>query len=493
MKGIQKATRLLLVLLALSMMLSTFAACSVEDDGSGEESGDTIKTNENNGPVYVDDNIPDGLNFGDDFLVLSSNNQKSHYWAAEDDVTPVGQALYKRNETVESRLGIAIQWDHQPCSSSSAKEKDAFVQKAETDISAGTSYDCVVSYNLLPYRLAAKGLAVNLKDTTYIDLDMPYWPDEFLDNMLYKDQIYALVDNASVGTVTNLSCIFFNNDLIEAKGLENPYDLVANNEWTIPKLKELIKDTYDDVDGDGEDADKDIYGLCTSTTPRLTCWYYGAGLRFSNFDAEGTLTLNTDVESTTNKLEAIVDLFSTRDSLTVDTSQYVMFKEERVYFYLSIISMCTSMVNAGLEINYGVAPIPKLTSAQPRYYTHVPNTHESWYLLKGVKDEDCSSAFIECMASEAYRQVNEVFFENCVKLRYAPDERLADMYDLIRESITFDFVYVYGDVIGWQINNGIHNCIKNPKKYQWATVWGEIKEPMATKFQTILDVYEKNQ
>ena len=510
MKGIQKITRLLLILLALAMMLSAFAACATEDDGDvtatdGDGDGDSTKPVndgfQQGGPWdgweldengYIKDRLPEDMNFEDEFVILATSNQKSHFWADETDVTPVGQAIYKRNETVADRLGIVLEWNMQPTGSSSSAEKNAFVSLAEADIKSGNEIDCVVSYNLLPYRLAGKGLALNLKSTDNLDLEAPWWPQEFTSSMMYKDQLYALVDNASVGTLTNLSCIFFNNELLEAKHIQSPYELVKNNEWTVPKLKELIKDTYEDFNADGQEDKGDIYGLCTSTAARVTCWYYGVGLRFSNINENGELILNTDVETTTAKIDALVDMFSTKDSCVTDTKQYIMFEEERVYFYLCVVSMATHMVNNNVEIDYGVAPQPKLNSEQTRYYTHVPNTHEAWYLLSGTKNPDCSSAFIECMASEAYRQVNQVFFEETIKLRYAPGEELSDMYDLIRESITFDFVYLYGDVIGWDINTGIRNCIVTPTSYQWATVWAGIKDSMNTKFQTVLDVYEQN-
>jgi maltose-binding protein MalE len=354
----------------------------------------------------------------------------------------------------------------------------------------------VVAYNLNPYALANKGYLVNLKDTTNLNLEAPWWPEEFLSSMLYKDQIYALVDNASVGTVTNLSCIFFNNDLLEAKQLESPYDLVNKNEWTIPKLKELIKDTYEDKNGNGSaegGTGGDLYGLVTSTAARITCWYYAAGLRFSSINEQGELIFNNDVEDATRRIEAIVDLFSGGDALVNEPkTQYIMFKEELAYFYLSNVSLASNMVNNNVNINYGVAPNPKLDSDQTRYYTHVPNTHDAWYLLKGIKDEECSSAFLEAMASEAYRKVNPVFFETNLKIRYAPDENLAQMYDIIRESITFDFVYLYGSVMGTDINTGIRNCIQNPDTYKWATVWAGIKDSMNTKFQQVLDTYDQN-
>lgn len=494
MKSAQKLTRLLLLLLALAMVISTFAACATEDDEivstedstQGSVSGDEYDDNlDENG--YEKDDIPEGLNFGDEFKILSAENQKNHHWREETDDSTVGKAIFKRNQTVEDRLGITFVWDHQPCFKDA--DKSAFAQMVVTDADGGHEIDGVVAYNLVPYRVANLGLCENLADTTYINLEKPWWPKEYLSTMMYKDQIFALVDNASVGTLTNLSAVFFNNTMLENKGIESPYDLYDRNEWTLAKLKELTTDTYEDKNADGKkDVAIDVFGVMTSTAARITCWYYGAGIRFSNME-NGELVLVDDVEYISNRIAAITDLFGANDNMLTDKSQYVAFNEERVYFYLCVLSQCTNMVNNNLDINYGVAPNPKFDSAQDRYYTHIPNTHDAWFFPKGVKDADCSSAFIEAMASESYRQVNYVFFETNLKVRYAPDERLAGMYDLIRDSITFDFCYIYKEVTGTNLDNELRACITSPQAYNWATKWAGIKDSVKSQFDDILAVY----
>ena len=94
------------------------------------------------------------------------------------------------------------------------------------------------------------------------------------------------------------------------------------------------------------------------------------------------------------------------------------------------------------------------------------------------------------MASEAYRQVNDVFFETNLKLRYAPDDRLANMYDLVRESISFDFLYVYKNILAKDCDSYLRNAIEKPDKYNWSTSWAEIGTSVTTDFQKILDTYE---
>lgn len=490
MKTISKVTRLLVFALALCMLLSLFAACQ----NKGKEEAKSTKPQETedqnldeNG--YWKDYVPE-LNYGVTFQLLAAETQKAHFYAEEEATTNVEKAIFSRNSKVEERLNVEIEWNMMPCFAEA--DKQTFAKTVETDAMSDRALDAVVTYNLVPYRLADKGLCANLAATPYIDLTQPWWPTEYLDTMLYKGQIFALVDNASVGTLANLSCIFFNNDMIEDAGLESPYKLVEENNWTIATLRELSKGLYQDADNNGKKSDTDIYGVCTSTYARVTCWYYGAGIRFSQVNEDGDLELIAgDVEKIDAAVQEISGLFQTNDGLINEKAQYVMFEAERVYFYLCVLELCSDMVRKNLDINYGVAPNPKLNSAQEKYYTHLPNTHDAWFIPSTVENLEMSSAFVELMASESYRQVNEVYFETNLKIRYAPDERLAQMYDLIRESITFDFIYIYQDVIGGDCNNEIRNCIKTPTSYNWSSSWGKINTKLETNFQKVLDAYEE--
>ncbi len=489
--------RVAVLFLALCMATCVFAACTTAGTNPQASGGEANGTNP---PVTTEDlydangklkdTLPEDLNFDRTYKVLAVSGQKSHFYATEEDTDNVKRAVYQRNLTVEDRLGIEIEWDF-VAGSANNKEINAFVQKAESDYQSSGEYDSVISYNLVPYILANRGYCVNLADTEYIDLTGPWWPSVFMDRLLYKNQIFALVNSCGYGTLTNMTAIYFNNDLIDAKGIRSPYELVASNEWHAGTLKELIRDTYEDLNADGRQDATDLYGLCTSTNARLTCWYYGFGCRLTEIGADGQLILTANSDRLNTAIDTIVDLFSTKDSLLVDApSQYTMFMDERAIFYLSTLTISTKMVQNGLEINYGVAPIPKLNAEQDQYYTHVPNTHEAWFILSSAKDVDCSSAFIECMASEAYRQVNDVFFESNLKLRYAPDERLADMYDLVRDSITFDFLYVYKRILTNDCDNYIRKCIDSPASNRWTTTWASIGATVTSDFQKILDTYD---
>ena len=514
MKKTTLCVRLFLILLALSMMLSAFAACTTEDDGGNtatsgdgdaDGSGGSVMTDKHGNILdpdlydeqgFLKDSLGDDLNFSKELLVLSGKEQQWSLGSTDEmKGNVIGEAIYARNAMVEERLGITIKWDPQP--NFQGTDQTAFMQKLETDIKGVGAYDCVVSYNLLPYPLAMKGLLSNLANNDYIELEKPWWPAAYLDQILYKDQIYALVSASEKSSLENLSAIYFNNTLITDYKLESPYDLVKEDRWNVETLKEMIKDTYHDLNGNGEVDKNDQFGLSTSTNARLSSWYFGMGLKLVTRDANGELVLTAGDAKVGDTIDTILDLFSTKDSSLVDAlnsegslnNTFPMFTLGRAVFYLATLYMGEYCTSNNIVLNYGVAPMPKLNSDQTRYYTHMPNNHPVWYLPKSVKDFDCSSAFIECMASEAYRQVEPVYYENCVKLRYAPDERLGGMYDLIRDSITFDMNYVFRFYYSKDVDSHIRNCIANPTKYQWSSTWSSIKDLVEDDFQAIVDTY----
>lgn len=495
MKTMSKLVRLLLLVLCLSMVLSAFSACAGDEKNEQTTQDSTDEPVETAPARYLKDALPEDLNYGREFTVFAVSNQQKHFYAEENVVGQVYQAVYARNMTVEDRLGIEINWIWETGNANRA-EIENFIKKIEADYQASNEFETIISYNLVPYELVNKGLCMNLNNEDfYLDLSAPWWPSVFTDRLLYKDTIFALVNSCGYGTLTNLTAIYFNNELIEAKKLPSPYDLVANNEWNAATLKEIIKGTYENkntTDGDNAEGvdEKDLFGLATSTKPRLTCWYVGFGARLSDLNADGELILTVNNDRMTKAIDTVLDLFSTDDSCLTEKTQYTMFKEKRAIFYLSTLTLSTNIVNENLNINYGVAPIPKLDAAQDRYYTHVPNTHEAWSIPTGAPDAVASSAFIECMASEAYRQVDPVFYETSLKVRYAPDERLADMYDLVRDSISFDFLYMYKNILANDVDNSIRNCFINPSKYNWATQWGSIGTSVQTDFDAIVNIYE---
>ena len=494
--------RILALLLMLCMLVSVFAACATEDEeGSGNPEESTVATGgdgsdevgaDTDEKGYLKDNLPKDLKIDREIRILYSQKHKD--WICVDEegsaAGVVEKAIYDRWQDVQDRLGVEVLWIAEPGQWNNTK--DTFIQKVETNSNTGTAFDAVASYNLFPGALANKGLLENLADTEYIELEQPWWPKSYIDEMMVNDTIYGLVENSSRATLCNLHGTFFNNTLINAHGLTSPYDMVANNTWTFDNMMAMIKDIGSDLNSNGTKDKDDYFGLVTGTKAKIETWFFGMGYRYSQKTADGGIEL---LMGNSDKMIEWIDRFndatSGKDFLIYDENGHTKaFKEDRAVLYMSSIQLVDSLIKAEMKMDYGVVPVPKGSDSQERYISNVANDHNAWSVPINCKDLDESSAVVECMASEAYRTIAPMYFETCIKLRYAPDERLFEMYDLIRDSITFDFCQVYSFVFasGSDPRALIQNCT-SVGTANWASQWGSVGSNVENGFADILTLY----
>ncbi len=90
----------------------------------------------------------------------------------------------------------------------------------------------------------------------------------------YKGQMYQF--SAGVDDYGHATFVVFNRDLIDAEGLEDPYELYENGEWTFEKVTEMARKATKDTDGDGV---IDQFGLSDVEPKNLVYAYGGAVTR----------------------------------------------------------------------------------------------------------------------------------------------------------------------------------------------------------------------
>ncbi|MBQ8440107.1 MAG: hypothetical protein IJX19_05560 [Clostridia bacterium] len=497
MKNSKLLMRILCLLMALCTVCAVLASCAAEDDtdtdasengteASGE--GDTSEEVLTDKDGFILDAIPDDLKIKEKFSILGWKEGQSQYYRDELGSDVVGNAVYLRNMAVEDRLEVELDWTFVD---GDWEDRNKFAQQVEATSSSGMAYDAVVCYNLVPYVLAVQGLVENLYGTDYIDLTAPWWPSAYMGEALYNDTIYGLVESCAFGTLRQMTGVFFNNDLIDDKNLKSPYDMVAADEWTFDNMMTMLKGTYEDRNSNGTKDANDFYGITTGTTPKIDSWFYGMGYRWSDFDGEGNLELLAGKPEIIEYTNRLAEAFGQDDFYPVDSKHALMFTEERAIMYMTSVVLADGYLKK-LDMNYGIVPVPKGSADQKRYYTHLSNTHDAWCVPVNVENISNSSAVIECMASESYRKVDPVYYETCIKLRYATDEKLGVMYDLIRDSITFDFFYLFAGSFSVSPLAPLRDCCRKPESNSWSSVWSSNSGAWQSEFDNIVALYGGN-
>ena len=88
---------------------------------------------------------------------------------------------------------------------------------------------------------------------------------------------------------------FYNKNIIENNGFDQPYAMVEEGKWTMDYFDTLVNACVRDVDGNGTidiNSDKDIVGLIgNADEPKH--WIYGAREKSIEIDDEGSFVVNT--------------------------------------------------------------------------------------------------------------------------------------------------------------------------------------------------------
>ncbi len=490
MKQYRILSRILCLALMLCMLCTAFVACQSDHPSEVPPSNTAATTGEPDDKLIIDEigvvKQEPAPELKRTIKIMYTKDYESKIIGVEDTTNVIQRAAWDRGEAVADDLVAEIKW--LPVNGVSWSDAANVSKAVETAMEqADTTPDALLLYNLFPYMLATKGMVQNLHNAKYLETDMPWWPQIYIDELTVNGNLYAISENSNHQTLSNLHGVFFNNELIESRKLsDNPYNMVANNTWTFANMMSLIKDTWSDKNDNGKKDADDFFGLATATKAKIETWFFAMGYRYADRDpSTGEITLNLNNTTYMTKwLDEFNAAHKTNDFLIYDKSYTTAFLEERAILYASATSVVDTMISKDVQLDYGVVPMPKQNSEQANYISVVANTHVVWCIPNNV-DLDESSAIIEWMAYEAYREIAPVYYEQCMKIRYAPDERLADMYDLIRATLAVDLCQTY--TLAYSSGDPrtvLVNATDGGKT--WTDAYSGIKDNLTNEFDDIL-------
>lgn len=450
-----KFKKTLAILLSILVLAGVFSACGSKKTPTPDETtpnGGTILNPDDTEEVtekYVKDDLPESLKYNNaEFHILCDQGQYSKSFVDTYTGDVINSALFNRLETVQDRLDIDIWVDRAKGAYGGMEE---FTQ---TMVNMGADCGLVLAYNMTPALMATQGLISDLASTEYLNFQKPWWSSTLLENTAINGKVYFTADNSSWNNLRNMLGIFVNKQMFEVnhpgKTYEDLYDMVDGKEWTMSEMFDLSKDIYFDLNTNNTVDQEDRFGLTIENAVWTESIYFAAGFIALKQNDQGTWEFNIASPQVVDFIDWFQSKFYNSDSYTKDPAQYKQFRDGRALFALSTLGM----VEQGIDHPFAVLPIPMYQTEQGRYYTHFSNTYDMYAIPKATADPSCSSAVLECLASEAYRQIAPAYFETYLKVQKSSDDRLAQMYDLIRESIVFDTGVLYGAALNIKSASG---------------------------------------
>ena len=453
-------------------------------------------------------NIPDDRDYdGYAFTVLCDTTNVRTEFIAESDGTLIKDAVIQRQEYIEDFLNIdfvLVETD------GGYGNMEGYAAEVESASGAGTPYDLALAYNLIPPVVAAKGLSRDLAESDNLNLletEKPYWGKQIKQEIMIGGRIFWMSDNSSWNNIRNMLCMYVNVEYFtrinEGATKEDLYKLVENGNWTIANMLTLIQGSYENtnVEGDGAEGadDLDSYGLqAAEGAAWLDNWCYAAGFRYTKLNNRGTYDWTLEDQPLIDFIDYWQKTIEENQNIDKqDEKQYRMFLGGRAMFALSTIGMNEQ----NPELEYTVLPLPLYDSdIKNSYSTPFSNTYSSWLIPKAAKTEafERSATVLELLAAEGNRRLSPVYFEVYLKRQVAAgDENMLKMFNIIRNSITFDLGYLYGSSLTCENLGGgsgyaevfifIRRIFAGTSGYESiTTVWPQIKGTATTKLNNLM-------
>lgn len=478
----------ILAIFAAILMLMSVVACG--DTGSSEnttdvaESTSEISTDASQGNVdangYILDNLPKDLKYtGDTITVLCWNDVEHEEFEAEETGDAVLSSIYRRNLAVSEQLGVNIFYLRVDGNSSRKNDWNTYVGN-NVSVSERT-FDIIAGYSLSVSLNATSGYLFNMldPDCKYLDFDMPWWSKLLLEQATINNQLYFASGDISRNALEMMYICYCNTQILAEHGLENPQNLVNTGDWTYAKFIEMCSGIFEEADGvDGKSASKtesDYFGYMTGEI-HVDPWFYGSGATILEKNADGAVVPSNSFsdERVINTLDMLKNLlYNSNDALYTGNSSSKIYHQRafgagKVLFMMDRARVSHKIIAAEYGFtDFVVLPCPKYDKDQKEYITVMGNPFTSYAIPRDTANPERASAFIESFASQGYRIVTPAVFELSLKTRYAFDNLSAQMYDKIRENITFDVGRIFSaDFIG---QGDFRQAVADPNS-NWSSV-----------------------
>ncbi|MCL2771887.1 MAG: hypothetical protein FWD71_00940 [Oscillospiraceae bacterium] len=469
----------LILIVTMIFICVSFTSCGNSKNNGGTDNNNTTATiaTDNSGNAATAEtttekmlpDVPDADYGGYEFkILLSVNSLLPTMWddftAEQETGDTLNDAVYARNSYIEDKYNIKI--TTVPTAVSDNMDRPTAQKMLKNSISAGDhSYDAALLAGYATCNLASGGFLMDMNAMPPLDLTKPWWDQAANRDLMIKNKMFYTTGDISNVVNEATYAILFNKKLIQDYGLDDPYALVKNGQWTYSKLVEMGEAVGADLNGDGKMDANDLFGaLVWDDSMMGVVNSIGEKCAKVNDSGEIELTLNN---------QRVVDAFDTYINFALDknhalsyqrndwdgTNANIMFNNNQALFYIQIMELVVRL--RAMDVDFGVIPYPKLDTTQTDYYSTVSSWH-SGFVCVPTSQEDATrtAAILEAMAAESMYTLKPAYYDIALKGKYVRDTESEEMLDLIFSTKIYDLGWMY-QIGGY--NEQIMNLFRNNK------------------------------
>ena len=424
--------KLLVCLLIATTILLTFIACGKNDKRAREELTEEQKKHYS----YIQE---DDLGCYE-FRILCRPGMIEDQYVEKQTGDIIADAVLTRNMAVESLLNVRIT----AIESSDNKAADAL----NSILAGDDQYDIILPHSRTAFQYAIQDALVNYNEVGTLNLDAEWWSQDIVDSANINNYLYVLDGDVQTHRLEYGFAMYFNKRIFDELGLDYPYQMALDGEWTFDEFSKLVKQGSKDLNGDGIlKPDDDQFGYYTWPTFGPIEVLYSGGQRVYAKNTKGIPTLSINSPKTVEIFSKYFSLCNTEDVFLKKTSVNVkedLFNAGRAMFADKGLGSARSMRN--MADDFGILPWPKFTKEDN--YNTVINGHASLVCMPvTVEDPELSGQVLEALCAVGHHEVIPAFYEVSLKTKFARDMESEAMIDIIKDSLIYDLGYISGNTI----------------------------------------------
>ena len=424
------------LLLALLMAAFVFTSCDKETE---KDVDFEISVSDTDYLKHIEIEDMEGYTFR--ILTRPGESWVTDQVVEEETGDIINDAVYRRNETVKSLFNIDI--------TAIESSTDSSADVLNNILAGDDEYDVIFPHARTAFTYALQNSLVNFHDVKTIDLSKEWWAQDIIENCSINNHLYVLDGDISTKRLYFAYTIFFNKDIFDELGLDYPYQLVKNGEWTFDTFAKYVKMGAKDLNGDGLMNEKDDqYGYYAIDWFGPFSVMYSGGTRIYTKNERGIpqLTLNsaktTQIFSKFFGLTSTEDVFMRLDQVRIPSSD--LFRDGRAMFADKSLGDAKSLRDMASE--FGILPFPKF-SEDDDYASLIGGGSSLMIMPITVEDYDRTGKILEALCALGSRDVIPAFYDVSLKTKFSRDAESEEMIDVVKGSLTYDLGYLSGGAL----------------------------------------------
>lgn len=441
----QSITKILLLLLVLCSVASCAVGCKNDENQPTNPEQESM-----DGILDTKYDWAESIKLKDNELNIFNLEQFYNaivYVDTEDYADKIPQAVYDRNRGFESHYNVLVMETKFPFTST----RETTFSNATTELNklyqAGDDeYDAVYVSLFDQASLLSSGCLKDMNTVSTLNLTAEWWDPTLTNSYMLNDgKCFVASSPLNLMSYETTYVNFFNPAIVEERGIENMFDLVRNNEWTIDKMLSIITESgVVTPNSDGsfvfDAAGSAVYGMAVHTQSPMR-FLRGSDISFVNYNESKERYLfeisNGDRYSQVNDvLNRLFDIESgyvvgsdyEEDIINHPEGYVPIFNSSRSLF-LNAELKCGMTLKKKLntEVQYSILPMPKFDVAQKNYISECSNNTLMMAIPVTNSDAEAAGLALDTLSYMSYRDVLPIYYNDYISYRGLNDPNSLEM------------------------------------------------------------------